>query len=85
MQKLAVRFIMIAAGIIPVLLISLKDKGLIAGSDRDLNSGVNQIATAESTVTTSKQTNAIAGHVYYCSDGDTCRVKVGGVIWVNVR
>ena len=27
----------------------------------------------------------IKGHVYYCHDGDTCRVKVSDAIWFNAR
>ena len=27
----------------------------------------------------------IKGHVYYCHDGDTCRIKVADAIWMNVR
>jgi micrococcal nuclease len=27
----------------------------------------------------------IEAYVYHCSDGDTCRVRIGDALWVNVR
>lgn len=43
------------------------------------------IARAESEPAESEALNTVEAHVYYCHDGDTCRVKVANSVWVSVR
>lgn len=42
-------------------------------------------AFAESEPPESETLKTLEAQVYYCHDGDTCRVKVGGAMWVSVR
>ena len=94
MRRQHVRLMFASLGIIATLVIALQTKGLLAGSGREAISSGNQSGNPSAN---SNSINAIAssnpaaipnsipGHVYYCSDGDTCRIKVSGVIWMNVR
>src|SRR5262245_59656458 len=29
--------------------------------------------------------SAVDAYVYHCHDGDTCRVRIAGAVWLNVR
>jgi micrococcal nuclease len=43
------------------------------------------VARAESEPAEAEQLKTLDAYVYYCHDGDTCRVKVGGAMWISVR
>lgn len=40
---------------------------------------------AESEPAETEALSTVEAHVYYCHDGDTCRVKVANSLWVSVR
>jgi endonuclease YncB( thermonuclease family) len=42
-------------------------------------------AQAESEPAETESLSQVEAHVYYCHDGDTCRVRVANAMWVSVR